>query len=40
MKPNKVSKKMPSGLIQLLLVVVIIIVGILVAVLLIKYKKL
>ncbi|MHC4727608.1 MAG: efflux RND transporter periplasmic adaptor subunit [Planctomycetota bacterium] len=39
MKPNKVNKKMPSGLIQLLLVVVIVIVGVLIAVVFIKYKK-
>jgi multidrug efflux system membrane fusion protein len=39
MKPIKVNKKMPSGLIQLLLVVVIVIVGVLIAVVFIKYKK-
>ncbi|MHC4159912.1 MAG: efflux RND transporter periplasmic adaptor subunit, partial [Planctomycetota bacterium] len=39
MKPIKVNKKMPSGLIQLLLVVVIIIVGVAIAVAFIKLKK-
>ncbi len=39
MKPIKKNKKMPSGLIQLLLVVVIVIVGLLVAVVFIKLKK-
>ncbi len=39
MKPIKENKKMPSGLIQLLLVVVILIVGVLIAVVFIKFKK-
>jgi RND family efflux transporter MFP subunit len=39
MKPNKVNKRMPSGLIQLLLVVAIIIVGLIIAVLFILYRK-
>ena len=39
MKPIKENKKMPSGLIQLLLVVVIVIVGVLIAVVFIKFKK-
>jgi RND family efflux transporter MFP subunit len=39
MRPDKVNKKTPSGLIQLLLVVAIIIVGVLIAVLFIIYRK-
>ncbi len=39
MKPIKKNKKMPSGLVQLLLVVVIVIVGVMIAVVFIKFKK-
>ncbi len=39
MKPIRENKKMPSGLIQLLLVVVVIIVGLLIAFVFIKLKK-
>ena len=39
MKPNQVNKKIPSGLIHLLLAVGIVIIGVLIAVVFIKFKK-